>query len=53
MKVNVQDCYQRGDGQWVVVFRTVPGARDRSQALSPVAVEVGRDVLVRDGKVVK
>lgn len=53
MRVNVQNCYQRADKQWVVIYRTVPGARDQSQALSRFPVEIGRDCIVKDGRVAK
>jgi len=52
MKVRVDACALRRDGQYLITYRATPGAATMS-ALSPVAVEVGRDVLVRDGKVVK
>lgn len=51
-RVNVQSCTLRRDGQYLVAFRTVPGAV-ACTALSPVPVREGSDVIVRDGKVVK
>ena len=50
MKVRVDECRLRRDGQWLVTFRVTPGAVT-SHALSPVEVPVGRDVTVKNGKV--
>jgi hypothetical protein len=52
MKVRVDDCRERRDGQWIVFFKVAPGGL-KATALSPVRVEIGRDCVVRDGRVVK
>ena len=52
MKVRVDECRLRRDGQWLVLYRQTPGAASCS-ALSPVEVEVGKDCVIKDGKVVK
>lgn len=52
MKVRCDTCTLRRDGQWLITYRQTPGAATCS-ALSPTEVPVGRDVIVRDGKVVR
>lgn len=52
MKVRCDACTLRRDGQYLITYRATPGASTQS-ALSPVAVEVGRDCVVREGKVVR
>lgn len=52
MRVRVDACALRRDGQFLITYRATPGAATMS-ALSPVAVEVGRDCIVKAGKVVK
>ena len=52
MKVRCDTCTLRRDGQYLITYRQTPGAH-KCEALSPVAVEVGRDCIVKNGKVVK
>lgn len=52
MKVRVDECRLRRDGQWLVLYRQTPGAV-RAEALSPVEVPVGKDCIVKDGKVIQ
>jgi hypothetical protein len=52
MKVRVDTCTLRRDGQWLVTYRATPGAASAS-ALSRVEVPVGKDCVIKDGKVVK
>jgi hypothetical protein len=51
VKVLIDDCRERRDGQYIVFF-TLPGGM-KATALSPTPVEIGRDVIVTDGRVVK
>lgn len=52
MKVSVLACVLRRDNQFLVTYRSTPGAIT-SHALSPVEVRVGSDAIIRNGKVVK
>ena len=52
MRVRVDACALRRGGQWLITYRVTPGAVTAA-ALSSVEVPVGKDCIVRDGKVVK
>lgn len=50
MKVSVRSCVKLVNGKWLITYRA-PGAATGS-AISDREVEVGRDAIIREGKVV-
>lgn len=48
--VNVASCTQRRDGQYMVAFKD---ARGTGYAVSDRPVEEGKDVRIRDGRVIQ
>ena len=50
MRVSVRSCAKLVNGKWLITYRA-PGAATGS-AISDREVEVGRDAIVREGKVV-
>lgn len=50
MRVSVRSCVKRIDGRFLITYRA-PGAATGS-AISERPVETGRDVIIREGKVI-
>jgi hypothetical protein len=50
VRVSVRSCVKLLDGKWLITYRA-PGAATGS-AISDREVEVGRDAIIRDGRVV-
>ena len=51
MRVSVRSCVKRLDGKWLITYRA-PSAIYGGSAISDREVEVGRDAIIRDGRVV-